>query len=290
MDYVSHILVMITIYGILAVSLDLAVGHTGLLSIAHASFYGLGAYASAILCGRLGLPFWAGLFTGMVVAVLAAVLLSVLSLRLSEDYFVIGTFGFGLVVSSVFNNWLTLTRGPFGIPGIPAPVIFGWTIRSHMDFLLLGLLLLGLTMAVVRRLTVRAYGRVLHGIREDEIFVQAFGQDTAVLKLAVFSVGACLAATAGSIYAHYFSFVDPTGFSVNESILILSMVIVGGPAGRYGALVGAVLLVAVPEALRFAGLPQSVAADLRQMLYGALLVLFVLFRPRGLAGDYDFQR
>jgi|ERR1039458_2295798 branched-chain amino acid transport system permease protein len=290
MDYISHILVMMTIYGTLAASLDLAVGHTGLVSMAQASFYGLGAYASAILCARLGLPFWVGLVAGIAVAALMAVVLSVLSLRLSEDYFVIGTFGFGLVVSSIFNNWLIVTRGPFGIPGVPPPAIFGWTVRSHLGFLILGLVLLGLARAVVRRLTAHGFGRVLHGIREDEVLVQAFGKNTLLFKVSVFAVGSCFAAAAGTLYAHYISFVDPTGFSVTESILILSMVIVGGPASRYGALVGAVILVGVPELLRFAGLPASAAANLRQILYGLLLVLFMLFRPRGLAGDYEFQR
>jgi branched-chain amino acid transport system permease protein len=290
MDYISHILIMMTIYGTLAVSLDLAVGHTGLVSMAQASFYGLGAYASAILCGRLGLPFWVGLLVGAAVAAFMAVFLSVLSLRLSEDYFVIGTFGFGLIVSSVSNNWLSVTRGPFGIPGVPPPAIFGWTVRSHLAFLVFGLALLGLALAVVRRLTGHGFGRVLHGIREDEVLVQSFGKNTLLFKVAVFAAGSCLAAAAGSLYAHYISFVDPTGFSVTESILILSMVIVGGPASRYGALIGAVILVGVPELLRFAGLPASAAANLRQILYGLSLVLFMVFRPRGLAGDYEFQR
>jgi len=290
MDYILYILVMITIYGTLAVSLDLAAGHTGLLSIAHASFYALGAYGSAILCGRLGLPTAVGLLAGMMLAAFAAVFLSFFCLRLSEDYFVIGTFGFCLVISNVLNNWLAVTRGPFGIPGIPAPTIFGWVLRSQAGFLLLGLLLLGLTFFLVRRLTTNSFGRALHGIREDEVLVQAFGKDTFQFKVAALSIGACLAAAAGSLYAHYISFVDPTGFSVTESILILSMVIVGGPAGKYGPLIGAVILVAIPEALRFVGMPASSAANLRQILYGILLVSFVLLRPRGLAGSYAFHR
>jgi branched-chain amino acid transport system permease protein len=290
MDYVLHILVMMLIYSILSVSLDLAVGHTGLVSLAHASFYGVGAYASAILCGLMGFSFWVGISAGIVVAALMSVGLSIMSLRLSEDYFAIGTFSFGLVVSSVLTNWLSVTRGPFGIPGVPPPIIFGWTVRSQVGYLVAGATVLAMAVIVVRHFSSHQFGRVIHCIREDEVLAQSFGKNTLSFKVTVFALGACFAAVAGSLYAHYISFVDPTSFSINESILILSIVIVGGPASRFGPIIGAILLVGVPEVLRFAGLPFSVAADLRQILYGGVLVGIVLFRPQGIAGNYEFRR
>src|ERR1035438_1357579 len=137
MDYVLRVLVLIGIYTALAVSLDLLVGQTGLLSIAHAAFFGLGAYTSALLAVRLGVPFIVGFLAGMTVAALASLLVSLPSLRLHDDYFVIATFGFQMILFSIFNNWIGLTRGPLGIPDIPRPSIFGWTIQSHVGFVVM---------------------------------------------------------------------------------------------------------------------------------------------------------
>lgn len=290
MEYLLHILVLVAIYTILAISLDLIVGHAGLLSIAHAAFYGLGAYTSALLAVQFGAPFLVGFLIGIIVTVLISFLVSLPSLRLHDDYFVIATFGFQMILFSVFNNWMDLTRGPLGIPGIPQPSIFGWTIRSHIGFVVLAVLLAGFGYFVVERITTSPVGRVLRSIREDELFTQAVGKNTLWFKVAAFAVSAALAASAGSLYAHYITYIDPTSFTVMESILIISMVIIGGAGSRWGPLIGAVVLVTLPEALRFVGLPSAVAANLRQIIYGALLVIMMMVRPRGLVGKYGFGR
>jgi len=290
MEYLGHVLVLVAIYTLLAASLDLLAGQTGILSIAHAAFYGLGAYASALLAVRLGAPFIVGLLAGMVVAVLVSFVVSLPSLRLHGDYFVVATFGFQMIVYSVFNNWMGLTNGPLGIPGIPQPVIFGWRVTSQLDFLTLAAVLAGLAYFVVWRITTSPFGRVLHAIREDEVFAQALGKNTLRFKVTAFAVSGALAASAGSLYAHYITYIDPTSFTVMESILVISMVIIGGAGSPWGPLVGAVVLVTLPEALRFVGFPSSVAANLRQIVYGALLVIMMMFRPRGLVGRYGFGR
>ena len=290
MEYLGHVLVLVAIYTLLAASLDLLAGQTGILSIAHAAFYGLGAYASALLAVRLGAPFIVGLLAGMVVAVLVSFVVSLPSLRLHGDYFVVATFGFQMIVYSVFNNWMGLTNGPLGIPGIPQPVIFGWRVTSQLDFLTLAAVLAGLAYFVVWRITTSPFGRVLHAIREDEVYAQALGKNTLRFKVTAFAVSAALAASAGSLYAHYITYIDPTSFTVMESILVISMVIIGGAGSPWGPLVGAVVLVTLPEALRFVGFPSSVAANLRQIVYGALLVIMMMFRPRGLVGRYGFGR
>lgn len=290
MDYFLHIIIIAGIYIVLTVSLDLLAGHAGLLAIAHAAFYGLGAYTSALLAIHWKLPFLVGVLAGMAVAATTSLLISLPSLRLHGDYFVIATFGFQMIIFSIFNNWNTLTRGPLGIPGIPEPSLLGWRVDSKLGFLLLTACFAAFAYFVVGRITASSCGRVLRAIREDEIFAQALGKNTVRFKVVAFAVSAALAASAGSLYAHYISYINPTSFTIVESILIISMVIVGGAGSKWGPLIGAIVLVTLPEALRFLGLPSPMAANVRQIIYGALLVLMMLFRPRGLVGKYGFGR
>jgi len=290
MEYLLHILVLGAVYTVLTVSLDLLAGRTGLLSIAQAAFYGIGAYTSALLVTQVEAPFLVGLLAGVAVAVLISFIVSLPSLRLHDDYFVIATFGFQMILFSIFNNWIGLTRGPMGIPGIPQPVILRWRVDTHLEFLVLAIVLACFAYLVVWRITSSPFGRALHAIREDEVFAKALGKNTLRFKVTVFAVSAALAAMAGSLYAHYITYIDPTSFTVMESILVISMVIIGGAGSLWGPLVGAVLLVTLPEALRFVGLPSAVAANLRQIIYGSLLVIMMMFRPRGLVGKYGFSK
>jgi branched-chain amino acid transport system permease protein len=290
MEYLLHIAILATIFAILAWSLDVLAGHTGLLSVVQAGFCGIGAYAAALCAVKFGLGFLFGVGFGMLAAAVASLFISLVSLRLGSDYFVIATFGFQMILFSVFNNWMELTRGPLGIPGIPQPVIFGWHVTSHLDFLILAAAFACFAYFVVYRLTSSPFGRVLHAIREDEVFAKAHGKNTLRFKVTAFAVSAALAASAGSLYAHYITYIDPTSFTVMESILIISMVIIGGAGSLWGPLVGAIVLVTLPEALRFVGLPSAVAANLRQIIYGSLLVVMMMFRSRGLVGKYGFNK
>jgi branched-chain amino acid transport system permease protein len=290
MEYLLHILILASIYSVLAFSLDLLVGHTGLLSLTHAAFYGFGAYSSALLAVHFGSSFGLGILSGMAAAALLSLFVSLPSLRLHDDYFVIGTFGFQMILFSIFNNWMEVTRGPLGIPGISKPVVFGWRVNSNVEFLLLAAAFGCFGCFVVYRITSSPFGRVLHAIREDEVFTKALGKNALFFKVTVFGVSAALAAMAGGLYAHYLSFIDPTSFTVMESILIISMVIIGGAGSTWGPLVGALVLVSLPEVLRFLGLPSAIAANLRQIIYGSLLVIMMMFRPRGLVGKYGFNK
>ncbi|MGD0770482.1 MAG: branched-chain amino acid ABC transporter permease [Tepidisphaeraceae bacterium] len=290
MDYLLHILILAAIYSILAVSLDLLAGHAGLLAVCQAAFWGLGAYASAVLTVDYGVYFPLGILAGMCLGVLASFLVSLPSLRLTDDYFVIATFGFQIIAFAIFNNWASLTRGPLGIPGIPPPTIFGWRVDSQWKFLLLAVIGAVAAYIVVNRISSSPFGRVLHAIREDEIFAASLGKNTLRFKVTAFAVSAALAAMAGSLYAHYITYIDPTNFTLTESILIISMVIVGGAGSRWGPLTGVLVLVVMPESLRFIGLPSAIAANVRQIMYGVLLVVMMLFRPQGLAGQYRFGR
>ncbi len=160
----------------------------------------------------------------------------------------------------------------------------------EIDFLILAAAFACFAYFVVYRLTSSPFGRVLHAIREDEVFAKAHGKNTLYFKVTAFAVSAALAASAGSLYASYITYIDPTSFTVMESILIISMVIIGGAGSLWGPLIGAFVLVTLPEALRFVGLPDAVAANLRQIIYGSLLVIMMMFRPRGLVGKYGFNK
>lgn len=271
-------------------SLDLLVGHTGLLSVAHAAFYGLGAYSAALLSVHFGIPFVLSVMLGMLTAILVSMIFSLPSLRLHDDYFVIATFAFQMILFGIFNNWVGMTRGPFGIPGIPPPSILGFPITSRIAFVFLVAVFAVLCFQIVSRISMSPFGRVLRGIREDEAFTRALGKNTVRFKVLIFAVSAALAASAGCLYAQYLSFIAPNSFTVTESILVISMVVIGGSGSRWGPVVGAVVLVTLPEALRFIGLPNDVAANLRQIAYGGGIVIMMIFRPRGLIGKYGFGR
>ena len=289
MDYLFHIVILSGIYTVLSVSLSLIVGHIGILSVAHAGFYGIGAYSSALLTINLGCPFWLGVLLGTVIAVLVSLMVSIPSLRLHGDYFVIATFGFQIIIFSIFNNWLDLTRGPLGIFGIPQPSILSWKVNSDIDFLILTVIWTACISGIIYRLVTSPYGRVLRAIREDEVFAQAMGKNTLWFKVSAFAISAAVASSAGSLYAHYISYIDPSSFTVMESILIISMVIIGGADSFWGPIIGAIILVTLPELLRFIGLQSAIAANLRQILYGLVLVIMMIVKPSGLLGRYRFK-
>jgi len=290
MIYLAHIVVMVAIYVVLAASLDLLVGQTGILSLAHAAFYGIGAYAVAVLTLRLGASFLTAFLAAMIVSAALSVLLSLPSLRLREDYFVMATLGFQLIASNVLGNWIDLTRGPLGIAGVPGPRILGWVVTSQWGFVALTLLVAGSAWTVAACISASPFGRVLRAIREDELVAEALGKDTIGSKIKVVAISAMLAAAAGGLYAYYVTYIDPSAFTITESILVLAMVIIGGAGSRLGSILGALLLVVTPELLRFFGFPDSIAANTRQFLFGSVLVLVIMIRPKGLVGRYGFGR
>jgi len=290
MEYLLHILILVGIYLILSVSLNLIAGYAGLLSIAHAAFYGIGAYVVALMALNWQSPFWVNIVCAVMLSGLLGALVGIPSLRIRDDYFVIATFAFQVITFSVLNNWVSFTGGPMGLPGIPQPVILGWQVSTHLEFLLLVGFFCALTLLVCRRIVRSPFGRVLKAVREDEVFAQAAGKNVAAYKVLVFMIGAGMAAVAGAMYAYYITFIDPTSFTVMESIFILSIVIIGGAGSLRGPIVGAVVLVTLPELLRFVGLPSSVAANVRQILYGGLLVAFMMWRPQGFLGEYSFEK
>jgi len=289
MAYLLHILILINIYIIIAISLNLIAGYTGILSIAHAAFYGVGAYVAALLAVNYGTPFLLNVVVAMAMAGAVAAVVAFPSLRIHDDYLVIATFGFQMILFSIFNNWVGLTRGPLGIPGIPQPTIFGIAITSHVEYVALSGICALAVYFFAKRVLESPFGRVLKAIREDEIFAQALGKNVIRYKILVFVMGGALVAISGALYAHYVTFIDPTSFTILESIFMISIVIVGGAGSLGGSVVGAVVLIVLPEMLRFLGMPNAIAANMRQIIYGTLLVVMMIFRPKGLVGEYELK-
>lgn len=286
MEYIIHLAILFAIYAILGVSLNLVVGYTGLLSVTHAAFYGIGAYATAILLTQTGVGFFLSVLFGILITAIISFLIGAVLSRFSGDYYALGSFGFNIIVFSIFLNWQDLTRGPLGIPGIPKPELFGVPLSSNLAFLILALSFLAIIYFISRFIIDSSFGRVLRAIREDEKAIQVFGYNTLYFKLAIFVMSAGMASVAGSLFASYVTFVDPSSFNLTESVFILAVIILGGLANLRGSVLGALFLILLPEILRFVGFPSDIAAQMRQVVYGLILALLMLYRPQGLVGEY----
>lgn len=282
MNYILYVVSLLAVYAILTVSLNLVVGYTGILSVAHAAFMGIGAYATALLLTEWGLNFFLTLPVGIVIAGLVSAALAASTLRLRGDYYIIGSFGFQVIMYNVFLNWIALTKGPFGIRNIPKPAIAGLTFADPARFALLTIVLLAATVWAARRVAESPYGTVLRAIREDESGVASIGKNVRRYKISIFVVSAMLASVGGALYAGLISYVDPFAFTINESIFLQALVIVGGAGNVYGSVVGAAVLIVIPEMLRFFDVPTTVASPIREILYGSAMILFLRFRPKGL--------
>lgn len=290
MEYLIHLAILISIWSILAVSLNLILGYTGLLSITHAAFFGLGAYATAISMTVYDINFFVSILIGIFITGIISLIFGLILARFKGDIYALASFGLNIIVFSVFLNWQDLTRGPLGIPGISRPEIslFGldFVFRSNVHFLILAVIAVIIIYLISEYIVNSSFGRVLQAIREKEETIQVFGYRTQSFKLSIFVISACMAAVAGSFFASYITFIDPSTFSLNESIFILAIVILGGLANNRGALVGTVFLILLPEILRFVGFPTDIAAQMRQVVYGLLLVWLMMYRPQGMLGRF----
>ncbi|MEK7586800.1 MAG: branched-chain amino acid ABC transporter permease [Patescibacteria group bacterium] len=290
MDYLIHLAILIGIYGILGISLNLVVGYTGLISITQAAFYGIGAYTTAILLTSFGWNFFLSVIVAMIISSVIAGLIGLVMAKFKRDYYALASFGFNIIIWSIFLNWQSLTRGPLGIPGIKRPTLGSgaWSLEftSNVSFLVLVIIFLIIIYFIAEFIVRSSFGRVLKAVREDEEAIKVFGYKTHHYKLLIFIIGAGLAAVAGSLFASYITFIDPSTFALLESIFILSIIILGGLANNRGAIIGAIALILLPEILRFVGFPTDIAAQMRQVVYGVLLIVLMLYRPQGLIGEY----
>ncbi len=276
--YQISILISALIYVMLALGLNIVVGLAGQLVLGYAAFYAIGAYTYALLYTYFGLGFWVCLPIAGLLAVLFGLGLGFPVLRLRGDYLAIVTLGFGEIVRLILLNWVSVTGGSHGISSLPKPSLFGHEFNMHdgtVSLYYLCLIAVIITIVIITRLKNSRVGLALQALREDEIASEAMGINLTRVKLSAFAIGSCWAGFAGVLFAAKTSFVNPASFTFMESAMILSMVVLGGMGSITGVTLGALILILVPEYLR-------AFADYRMLLFGAVMVLMMIFRPQGL--------
>ncbi len=281
--YLIHLLILIGIMMILALSLQLSMGFGGLINLGHIAFYAIGAYTSAILV-QAGVPFGAAIIAAGTLAMILGFLVAIPVHRLKGDYLALATMGFAFVTYAVALNWTSFTHGPLGIAGIQKPLIFGVIIKSPVSYLALTWIITFLTYLIIRRITRSPFGKVLEAIRDDELAARCLGKNTMKMKSYCLGISAFFAGIAGSLYAHYISYIDPSTFSVLQIIPVLAIVIIGGLGSLRGTMIATIILVLLPEPLRFIGFPSSIVGPARQLMYAVMLIIILLYKPRGFFG------
>jgi branched-chain amino acid transport system permease protein len=300
MDYPLHLLIFFEVYLLAALGLNLLVGYSGFLSLAHAGYFAVGSYAYAIAALRFGS--WACLAMLVAVLVAAAVsgLLWVLSLRLTDDAWVLGSLAVQCMVFAVLNNWSdgvsavgsirNLTNGPHGISGFGLHLL-GKPAAPTESTMAIVCTISTLFLAALYWLMLESpWSRALRAMRDDELAMRALAKSVPLLRFQVFVLGCALAGAGGALYAAYVGYVHPEIASLDQSILMLCMVVVGGTGTVFrGPIVGTLLLLLIPELLRLGNIPQNTAGAIRLLLYGIALVVLMHMRPRGIAGKYELE-
>jgi branched-chain amino acid transport system permease protein len=287
--YQTNIMITGLIYVMLGLGLNIVVGLAGLLDLGYVAFYAVGAYSYALLNYHFGLSFWAALPIGAGLGAFFGILLGFPVLRLRGDYLAIVTLGFGEIIRLILENWNEFSFGPSGIANIPRPSFFGIQLslqNATIYIYYLMIVLVIFTIFVVERLQNSRIGRAWIALREDEVACEAMGIDKRKTKLTAFALGATWAGMAGVIFAAKTTFINPASFTIWESIIILCIVVLGGMGSIVGVIIGAFILILLPEYLR-------VFSEYRMLVFGALLVLMMVFRPGGIVSDvrrtYKFE-
>jgi branched-chain amino acid transport system permease protein len=286
-SYAMRIIIYINLYIVLALGLNVVMGFTGLLNIGHAAFYATGAYTTGILMTQYGISFWMTVPIGMAIGVIFGLVIGFPTLRLRDDYLAIVTLGFGQIVYIIANNWMALTRGPRGIPAIPSPTIgfsrWQLTIDNYTSYYYLILFFLLVTVYACIRVRDSRVGLAWMAIREDEDVAAVMGINLGYYKTLSFAFSAALGALAGSYFAVFQNFVSPNSFTILESVIIITIPILGGLGSIPGTIVGSLIMIGVPEIFRS-------ASEYRMVGVGAFMVLTMIYKPEGLLGKKLYQQ
>ena len=279
--FFMRVVVFVFIYAILSMSSMLILGYGGMLNIGHVAFYGLGAYTSTLLSVNFGVPFIVCFVAAGIVGAIFGLVLAIPCLRVAVDFLSLITLAFLQLFVAVATNWYSLTKGPLGIAGVPSPSFFGFRLNTQIRYYYLALIAVVICYIVLKRLVKSPFGRALEAIRDDEIAARAVGIDVNRYKVEAFAIGSAIAGLAGSLMVHYIRFVGPTMFTIETSLLVMQMNILGGLGSLVGAIFGAAFFVIVPEIIR----PLAVY---RMGLGGVIMLLVILIRPQGVFGSIAF--
>ncbi len=280
--YLIHLGILSCMYVMLAISLNLALGFTGMLNLGHVAFFGIGAYITAILSMQ-GLPLWLTCILAIIGGLIAGILLAFPTARLRGDYLALATLGFTFIMAAIARNWQSLTRGALGIPGIPRLVASN---EQYLFWISLSTVIVAL---LVSWLTKSSIGRTLQAIRDDELGAMVLGKNVFAYRMLALGVSASIAALAGFFFAHFITFIDPSVFSIDDLILMFAMVILGGLASNKGSVIGGVIIFLLPEPLRFIGFSSSIVGPARAILFALILIGMLVYRPRGIFGKVDLS-
>lgn len=297
MDYYIQILIMIGIYSLIAYSLNLTMGYCGLLNLAPAAFYGIGAYSFSLIMVKGKMLFSNFPGVSFIIAILIAVIITGLiafvsgfpALRFRKDSFVLVTLGFQVIVYTILYNWISFTRGPHGVQGIPRPNIFGWQINESWEYLILIATLNVIVLSIFFVLYKSPFGLSLKALRDNEVGAQSIGISARKQFLWAFTIGGAFMAVPGAIYACFVTYIAPISFNLQESIFQVVILSLGGTGNRKGPIIGVLFMVIFPEILRAIGLPDTIAPNVRQMIYGAILVALMFARPQGILGEFKLK-
>ena len=278
MDYIYSVVILISLFVVLATSFNLVIGYGGLISIAHPIFYGLGAYTSALLARDAGLPVPVAMLAGAALATAMSVVLSLPALRISGDYLLIASIGFQLGMIELIKN-LRFTGGASGVSNIPAFLVPSY---GRFAYVVLVICVAVAVVLLVRWIAHSDYGRAISAMRDDEVAFAALGRDAKWMKISIFALGSGIAGFAGALYAHYFRYVTVEQFEILMSSTILTMVVVGGLRSPWGPVVGAILLQILPQAITFLNLPPVLLGPLQGLLFTGLVLVFMFVRPGGM--------
>lgn len=279
-DYYMYLIVLSVINMIAVLGLNFTLGMAGQFSFCHASFMGIGAYVSAILTLNVGFSFWVSFIFSIIVASFFALLIGFPSLKLSAKYLSVATIGFAEIVRIIALNWDPVTGGARGIKGISAPSIFGFELKSAHNYYFLVLFIFIIALYISLRVERSKLGRVFLALKGSEIAAQAMGINTHYYKVISFVMSAAFAGASGSLYAHFLGYIDAQAFTIKESTGFLCMVFMGGAGESFGVILGAILLTFLPEFLRF-------LKDYYMALYGVILILIIIYIPKGLFGIFE---
>jgi len=274
-DYQLQVAVMVGIFALLALSLNVLSGYAGMISLGHAGFFLIGSYTSAILATRYAMPFPVSLAAAVALTAASGLLLAVPAMKLSGHFLAVITIAFGLILHLLSINLEFITNGVSGISNIARPGIGGWSLKSDLAYYFFVLGVLALVCLLVSAYTRSGYGRALSALRDDEVAAGCMGVNVNLAKIHAFVISAAIAGLAGCLYAHYVRYINPESFTLDISIRILIMMVVGGIGSIFGSLVGALVVYVLPEALRFLN-------DYYYLVFGFVIILLMLFLPRGL--------
>lgn len=281
--YLLRVATTVVVYTCLAIGLNLILGYCGLVSFGHAAFFGVGAYTVALLMLDRKWSYLPALGVGVVLALIAGAVVGLTAWRVRGDYFALVSIGFGSIATLVMDNWISVTHGPAGIPGVPLPTIFGHQLSPGQDIYFLCLVGMAIILGISALISRSYFGRALLTIKEDEIVARANGINVPVAKVVIFAIGAAIAGLAGALQAASLGYVGPVSFNLDQSILMVEIVVVGGMASTWGPLIGSTILVAATEIFRFSPV-------WRPAIFGLVLIVVLIVRADGVASILGLGR